>query len=93
MAMIEFKLVGLGCSRSWRMEDKLIRLSRELGIPIQIFKVMELENILAMELKNIPALLAEDGVWSYDEIMQDGAMRKILVKLDQQSTQYDQAGM
>ena len=69
--MIEIKLVGVGCSKSWKMEDRLIQLSRELGIPVQINKVMDLDSIISLGLKTIPVLVYGDEVWDFKEIMME----------------------
>ena len=79
--MIEIKLIGVGCSKSWKMEDRLIQLSRELGIPVQINKVMDLERIISLGLSTIPVLVHDNDVWNFDEIMQGGRLKQILIDL------------
>ena len=80
--MVEIKLVGVGCSKSWKMEDKLIKLSRELGIPVQIIKVMDLDKIIELGLSTIPVLAHDDKVWIYDEVMKSGKLKQILIELN-----------
>lgn len=80
--MVEIKLIGLGCSKSWKMEDKLIRLSREVGVPVQIIKVMDLDKIIDLEVQNIPALLNGEEVWTYDDVMDDDILRRVLMRLN-----------
>ena len=79
--MLEIKLIGLGCSKSWKMEDRLLKDSRELGIPVQIVKVMELDSILQLNLQTIPVLAHDDNTWNYDHVMQAGNLRQILMDL------------
>jgi len=80
--MVEIKLVGVGCSKSWKMEDKLIKLSRELGIPVQIIKIMDLDKIIELGLSTIPVLSNGEKVWNYDTVMQEGKLKQILIKLN-----------
>lgn len=62
------------------MEDKLILLSRELGIPVQINKIMDLEKILELDIPDIPAMKMGDRICTYDEIMGGGNLKKLLIK-------------
>ena len=80
--MVEIKLVGVGCSKSWKMEDKLIKLSRELGIPVQINKIMDLDKIIELGLSTIPVLAHGDKVWNYETVMQGGKLKQILIELN-----------
>lgn len=80
-AMLEVTLVGVGCNKSWKLEDKIIQLSRELGIPVQINKIMDLDSIIDMNLRTIPALLHGDSVWTYDEVMKGAKLKEILIDL------------
>jgi hypothetical protein len=63
------------------MEDRLIQLSRELGIPVQINKIMDLDSIISLGLSTIPVLVHDDNVWNYEEIMQGGKLKQILIDL------------
>lgn len=80
--MVEVKLVSVGCSKSWRLEDKLIKLSRELGIPVQINKVMDLDKIIELGLSTIPVIISGDRTWTYEEAMQGGRLKQILIELN-----------
>ncbi len=80
--MVDIQLVGVGCSKSWKMEDKLIKLSRELGIPVQIVKVMDLDKIIELGLSTIPVLVHAEKVWNYDVVMQGGKLKQILIELN-----------
>ena len=80
--MVDIKLVGVGCSKSWKMEDKLIKLSRELGIPVQIVKIMDLDKIIELGLSTIPVLVHGEKVWNYDLVMQGGKLKQILIELN-----------
>ena len=80
--MVEVKLVSVGCSKSWKMEDKLIKLSRELGIPVQIIKIMDLDKIMDLGLATIPVLMHGESSWTYDEVMQGGKLRSLLISLN-----------
>ena len=64
------------------MEDRLIQLSRELGIPVQINKIMDLDRIIELNLSTIPVLLHDEQVWSYVEVMKGGKLKQILIALN-----------
>lgn len=80
--MIELQLIGVGCNKSWKMEDVLIKLSREMGIPLQITKIMDLDSIITLGLSTIPVLMYHDRIWTYEEIMRNGTVRQILIELN-----------
>ncbi len=71
-----FEILGVGCPRCQALAENAEKAARELGIEYEVFRVTDVEDILAHEVYMTPALVVDGRVKvvgvvpSVDEIKQ-----------------------
>ncbi|MBU1662021.1 MAG: TM0996/MTH895 family glutaredoxin-like protein [Chloroflexi bacterium] len=65
---MKIKILGGGCSRCERLEKLAIEAAGELGVEAAFTKVKEIDEIMAYNIMNTPALVINEEVKSSGRI-------------------------
>ena len=75
------KILGTGCPKCEKLEEKARKAIAESGVEAEIIKVDQLEDIVSYGVMSTPALVVDEKVYTYGRIITVKEIRQILDKL------------
>lgn len=76
--MINIKILGKGCPKCKKMEERVIRVAEELGVDYKIEKVSDINEVTGYGVMLTPALVVDEEVRISGRIPKNEELKKIL---------------
>lgn len=76
--MVNVKVLGWGCARCMRLEQRVRSVAAAHGIPIEVEKVTDIYEIMKWRILQTPGLVVNDKLVSAGRIPKDAEIAKLL---------------
>jgi len=67
--MIELKILGTGCPKCVKLEERALKAAEKLGAPYKLEKVTDIAEILGYKIMMTPALVVNGEVKSVGKVL------------------------
>ena len=74
------KILGAGCSNCKKLEENARKALAESGLPGEVQKVEDLQEIMAYGVMSTPALVLDEAVVSFGKVLNPKEILKLLQK-------------
>lgn len=81
---LSIKILGPGCPSCERLEQTIMAVLAEMGIPAEVEHIRDVKEIAALGVFGTPALLINDEVKSVGQTPTDGMLKKWLAEANHQ---------
>ena len=74
------KILGTGCSNCKKLEENARKALAESGLPREVQKVEDLQEIMAYGVMSTPAMVLDEAVVSFGKVLNPKEILKLLQK-------------
>ncbi|MDX9789768.1 MAG: thioredoxin family protein [Candidatus Kapaibacterium sp.] len=78
--MYNIKILGTGCSKCLKLEENVRRAISEMSIEAEVFKVTDLNDIMAYGVLMPPGLVINEKVVSFGKLLNSKDVAKLITE-------------